>query len=224
MKLKSGARGGKLASVTDEEGYNFINSKKIQRWIGGISEPGNDTWVWTDCSPWGFTRWTGGEPKPEAPDGHDKEKCVVQNAHMSHSSQKNGLLRNAQTRKDLSVVQQYVQVKHKVIDFIVQSLCWSQLQMMFLLFKMSLSAAHTTAHQAAILGGRCSMESATSGAAAELKCRSINSHLTSVTTKKIHDYLKQDVSENYVFMKSLNIAGEDPIWYLDWRNRPIPRG
>ena len=61
-------------------------------------------------------------------------------------------------------------------------------------------------------------------AAAELKCRSINSHLTSVTTKKIHDYLKQDVSENYVFMKSLSIAGEDPKWYLDRRNRPIPRG
>ena len=73
--------GGKLASVTDEDGYNLISSKQIQRWIGGISEPGNDTWVWTDCSPCGFTRWQGGEPKSEAPDGPDKEKCAVHNAH-----------------------------------------------------------------------------------------------------------------------------------------------
>ena len=146
------------------------------------------------------------------------KKSVLSKMPICHTAaKKNGLLRNAQTRKDLSVVQQYVQVKHKVIDLIVQSLCWSQLQMMFLLFKMSLSAAHTTAHQTAILGGRCSMESATSGAAAELKCRSMDSHLATVTSQKIHDFLKQDVSENYVFMKSLNIAGEDPKWYLGRR-------
>ena len=73
--------GGQLASVTDTQGFDFINGKGVQVWIGGISEPGNDTWVWTDCSPWGFTRWQGGEPKREAPDGPDKEKCAAHNAH-----------------------------------------------------------------------------------------------------------------------------------------------
>ena len=73
--------GGQLASVTDAQGYNFINGKHLQVWIGGISEPGNDTWVWTDCSPWNFKRWANGEPKTEAPDGQDKEKCAVHNSH-----------------------------------------------------------------------------------------------------------------------------------------------
>ena len=74
--------GGQLASVTDTQGFGIINGKNAQVWIGGTSEPGNDTWVWTDCSPWGFTKWAGGEPKNWA----DKEKCAVQNAQ--HSSQK----------------------------------------------------------------------------------------------------------------------------------------
>merc|ERR1712062_142809 len=74
--------GGKLASVTDVEGFNLINGKGVHVWIGGTSEPGNDTWVWTDCSPWAFARWASGEPKK----WDDKEKCAVQNAH--HSSQK----------------------------------------------------------------------------------------------------------------------------------------
>ena len=91
--------GTKLASITDEDGYNFINSKKVQRWIGGISEPRNDTWVWTDCSPWDFKRWQSGEPRLEAPDGHDKEKCVVQNAHMSHSSQTNWAVEKCTDKK-----------------------------------------------------------------------------------------------------------------------------
>ena len=89
-----------------------------------------------------------------------KEKSVL--PIMPTYTTKSRLLNPAQTRKYLSVVQQYVQVKHKAIDFFYSH--YVGLQMTFPLFKMSLSAAHTTAHQTAILGGRSSMESATSGA------------------------------------------------------------
>ena len=158
------------------------------------------------------------------------KKSVLSKMPICHTAAKQtGLLRNAQTRKDLSVVQQYVQVKHKAIDFILQSLCWSPDDVPAIQDEPECSSYDCTPNCDPgweKFDGKCYLWSQEKlfWAAAELKCRSINSHLTSVTTKKIHDYLKQDVSENYVFMKSLNIAGEDPIWYLDWRNRPIPRG
>ena len=69
--------GVQLASVTDAQGYYFINGKGVQVWIGGISEPGNDTWVWTDCSLWNFQKWQSGEPKI-----WEREKCVAHNAHI----------------------------------------------------------------------------------------------------------------------------------------------
>ena len=68
--------GGHLASVTDVQSHNFIEGKNAEaywRWIGGVREQGNKTWVWTDCSPWTFNKWAGGEPKNEV----DNEGCLV---------------------------------------------------------------------------------------------------------------------------------------------------
>ena len=70
--------GGNLASVTDEESHNFIKGKEVSAWIGGLSEPGNETWVWADCSPWSYTRWGSGEPKKWV----DKEKCAAYIPHI----------------------------------------------------------------------------------------------------------------------------------------------
>lgn len=64
---------GHLASVTDVQSHNFLKGKNTETWIGGVREPGNTTWVWTDCSPWNFTRWAGAEPKNEL----DNEGCLL---------------------------------------------------------------------------------------------------------------------------------------------------
>ena len=47
--------GGHLASVPNEQVHTYMQEKKAyERWIGGVREPGNETWVWTDCSPWTY--------------------------------------------------------------------------------------------------------------------------------------------------------------------------
>jgi len=166
---------GQLASVTDEQGYNFINSKSAhQVWIGGISEPGNETWVWTDCSPWGFTRWASGEPKPEAPDGPDKEKCAAQNAHMHDkkwavepcTDEKRFVCSTTVCSDNVPAIQDepecssddcaltcdpgWEKFSDKCYFWSKESLFWSE---------------------------------------AELKCQSLGGHLASVTSNNTHDYL-----------------------------------
>ena len=71
--------GGHLASPTNQQVDNFLktqlkqqtgNSNKV-RWLGGIREKNNETWVWTDCSDKPFTEWPYGQPD----NPKEKESC-----------------------------------------------------------------------------------------------------------------------------------------------------
>ena len=142
--------GGHLASVTDEQDHNFLTEKGVQVWIGGIREKGNETLVWTDCSPWSFTNWGGGEPKEDL----KEDGCV---AYIAHS--KTWSVDTCTTKRRFLCSATTCSGKNQ---FSTKYLT-NYLQMMFLQFKRT-TAAQTTAHQAVILGGRSSMDSATSGA------------------------------------------------------------
>ena len=63
-------KGGHLASVTNQDVHSYLQSKgKKGNWIGGKSEYLNETWVWTDCSTWGFDGWKHGrQPNEFTPD------------------------------------------------------------------------------------------------------------------------------------------------------------
>ena len=43
------------------------------RWLGGIREKDNETWVWTDCSDKPFTGWPIGQPD----NPKEKESCLM---------------------------------------------------------------------------------------------------------------------------------------------------
>lgn len=62
--------GAHLASVPKIQTHEFLQSKDIRgRWIGGIYVQENDTWVWSDCSPWDFNGW-GNDGEPNGGDGY----------------------------------------------------------------------------------------------------------------------------------------------------------
>ena len=57
-------------------------------------------------------------------------------------------------------------------------------------------------------------------AAAEQRCRSMGSHLASVTSQETHDFLHLHVSEEKNTFLSESVLGEDPKEHLDWWHRP----
>ena len=64
-------RGGHLAAVTNEQVNNFL--KNTWGWVGGKRELGNETFVWSDCSPWAYNSgWRNGEPN----NARGNEACV----------------------------------------------------------------------------------------------------------------------------------------------------
>ena len=140
---------GHLASVTDVQSHNFLKGKNTETWIGGVREPGNTTWVWTDCSPWNFTRWAGGEPKNEL----DKEGCLLRTYDNQWSEQlctdKRRFVCSA------TVCSGTTTLKSENLE--------RNLQMMFPPYKR-LTAAQMSAHHTVLLAGKSSTAGATSGA------------------------------------------------------------
>ena len=61
-EAKCSSEGGNLASVPDEATNNFLVSIAPKRaFIGGYKKSDN-TWAWSDGSPWSFSKWYKGEP------------------------------------------------------------------------------------------------------------------------------------------------------------------
>jgi len=153
--------------VTDEQGHNFIEGKNTQVWIGGISEPGNETWVWTDCNPWGLTKWANGEPKKWT----DKEKCAAYVAHTKEwavepcTTTRKFVCRTTPCSDDVPAIQKIDCSSDKCTtrcdpgweEFNEKCYFWSREGLFW--------------------------------AEAELRCQSLGGHLASVTSNDTHDYL-----------------------------------
>ena len=57
--------------MTNEQVNNFL--KNTWGWVGGKRELGNETFVWSDCSPWAYNSgWRNGEPN----NARGNEACV----------------------------------------------------------------------------------------------------------------------------------------------------
>jgi len=55
-----------VLDIVTKNGFNYY-------WIGGKRKsPGSDTWVWSDGSPWDFTKWRPGQPDSKS----NSENCV----------------------------------------------------------------------------------------------------------------------------------------------------
>jgi len=79
------AWGGHLASVHSEDEYDFIlNLLDAERkyFLGGVRIPGrstgsgNETWEWSDGSPWDYTAWAEGEPS-NTNDSEDRVEILM---------------------------------------------------------------------------------------------------------------------------------------------------
>jgi hypothetical protein len=75
IRQKALALGGDLASITSASEDDFARSVASPfSWnhgtlIGTRTPPGCTNFVWSDGSPWGFTRWGGGQPDCKVGDG-----------------------------------------------------------------------------------------------------------------------------------------------------------
>ena len=68
--------GGHLASVPNEGIHSYLKEYTeggtSGKWVGGISEPNNDTWVWTDCTSWDYNAGWG----MNVPNDPQTERCL----------------------------------------------------------------------------------------------------------------------------------------------------
>jgi hypothetical protein len=65
-KAKAEARGGHLVTLVDETEYDEmvrqLGSEPEGAWIGATDEALEGNWRWITDEPWGYSRWSGGEP------------------------------------------------------------------------------------------------------------------------------------------------------------------
>ena len=88
LKITAEKIGGHLASIPTEQIQNFVKSKLSNeqggdnkvRWVGGRRKQRDNTFVWSDCSSWGYNRgWGTGEPN----DVNGNEDCVLYNVDQT---------------------------------------------------------------------------------------------------------------------------------------------
>ncbi|XP_036390988.1 ladderlectin-like [Megalops cyprinoides] len=67
--------GGNLASVHSLPEYRLIQKfTAAKAWIGGHDAVEEGQWLWSDGSPFLYTKWT-----PRQPDNHNEEDCLCIN-------------------------------------------------------------------------------------------------------------------------------------------------
>jgi len=170
---------GHLASVPSEQVHQYLQRKKIRDfWIGGVKEDFNNPvnedskWVWTDCSEWEFNEgWAEEEPNS------GPEKCVeyfIRNLwNNGYCENENKFVCSKKVCPERSNYSLLIQEEHCQSGDCVEPNCssgWEERD------------------------GQCyywSQEKLFWGAAEE-KCRSLGSHLVSVTSQDVHDYLYQN--------------------------------
>ncbi|XP_036391089.1 galactose-specific lectin nattectin-like [Megalops cyprinoides] len=72
--------GGNLASVHSPQEYHLIQKFTTENaWIGGHDAVEEGQWLWSDGSPFLYTKWT-----PRQPDNHNEEDCLCINYKGKH--------------------------------------------------------------------------------------------------------------------------------------------